>query len=584
MAIWRLTMSKVSTDNLTIWQEFHTQGIGYQQRMGFEKSFPEFTRFVEGKQWPAATEKTKYMPRPVINQCDFIVENKLSNVLSQSLKMLYSPDEMPEDQDNEELMQSAQDYTDAAATTWNDLDQDMLNEDLVNDVLVLGTGIVHYYFDNNLTGGQFTPYVGKLCGEIIDPIDIVLGNPHLLSTQVQKQPYMIIRTYPNTKDLQEKAKKNGKDISKIVSDVSNSSNAKYDNQKIDIDKPNTTTLLTKYYKENGQIMWLSTTEMTIVDDPKPLSPDGSKPFTLYPIEILTFKKRRKCSFGRSIIEDIIPNQKSLNWGIGMMLLSVQQTAWPKIITKVGALQQAITNEPGEIITDHNSMPGIEGVKFMQPPNFSGLPMQITEKLMDMTRQVTGTSEINSGEVLGANMAASAIIALQNQAKKPNEAYQNKLFRSIKNIGRIWEEFYKTYYNMPRPIQSKLDDGTEITKQFIGTNSAETSFGLKVDVGPASVFSESLQVSILDKMHDKGDLDKYQYVSYLPSNVVPSELKHDFEKEYEQLKEQQAQQAQMAQHVGNIMGELNPQEQAELQADPTLINKAMAQVQGGGQFG
>ena len=65
--------------------------------------------------------------------------------------------------------------------------------------------------------------------------------------------------------------------------------------------------------------------------------------------MLGFKRRRKCAYYRSFIEDIIPNQKSLNWGMGMQLLSVQQTAWPKIISKVNALQQAITNTPGEVV-------------------------------------------------------------------------------------------------------------------------------------------------------------------------------------------------------------------------------------------
>jgi len=59
----------------------------------------------------------------------------------------------------------------------------------------------------------------------------------------------------------------------------------------------------------------------------------------------------------------------------MMLLSVQQTAWPKIIAKVGALTQTVTNEPGEILTDH--FINGEGIKYMQPPNFSSMPITLT---------------------------------------------------------------------------------------------------------------------------------------------------------------------------------------------------------------
>jgi hypothetical protein len=263
------------------------------------------------------------------------------------------------------------------------------------------------------------------------------------------------------------------------------------------------------------------------------------------------------------VEDIIPNQKALNFGLGMMLLSIQQTAWPKIIAKMNALKQAITNEPGEIITDHLSIQGYDGIKYMQPPNFSNTPIVITEKIMDMTRQVTGTTEVTSGEVLGANMAASAIIALQNQAKKPNENYQNKLFRSIKNIGRIWEEFYKTYYNLPRPVQGTDEAGNKITNTFVGTDYANTGFTLNIDVGPASVFSESVQVSILDRLHEMQQLDKYQYVKYLPSNVVPNELKNDFEKEERQIQEaQQMQQIQAQQMQEEQMRQIQAQQQSQ----------------------
>jgi hypothetical protein len=571
-------------DKDTIWQEFTQQGLDYQERMGFSRAWPEFTRFVEGKQWPASTDKTKYMPRPVINQCDFIVENKKSNILSQTLKMLFSPEEMPEGQDNEESMRVAQDFTDAAATTWADIDQDSLNEEVVDDTLVLGSGIWHYYWDNNKKGGQYTPYVGKVQGEVVDPIDIVLGNPHLPSTQMQRQPWIIVRSFPDTKELKEKAKANGKNPDDIVADSNNTNDAKYDSQTVEMTKPNTTTLLRKYYKENGQIYWMESTKGTVVVDPKPLAPEESKPFEVYPLEMLVFKRRRKCAFGRSVIEDIIPNQKALNWGLGMMLLSIQQTAWPKIIAKLGALQQAITNEPGEIITDHGSMQGLEGVKYMQPPNFSNTPMVITEKIMEMTRQVTGTTEISSGEVIGANMAASAIIALQNQAKKPNEAYEKKLVRSLKNIGRIYEEFYKTYGTMPIPISGQNEDGEEITKTFTGAEHADASFSLKIDVGPASVFSESLQVSVLDKLHDSKELDKYQYIKYLPSNIVPAVLKQDFEKEAQQLKEQQELQASINGQAGKVVAGLSPDEQQMVQEDPTILQDAMATMGGGGSGG
>jgi hypothetical protein len=326
-------------------------------------------------------------------------------------------------------------------------------------------------------------------------------------------------------------------------------------------------------------MWMKATEHTEISDPKPLAPETSpKPFTLYPIEILTFKKRRKCTFGRSMIEDIIPNQKSLNWGLGMMLLSIQQTAWPKIIAKLGALQQTLTNEPGEIITDHGIAQGVDGIKYMQPPNFSSTPMNVTEKILDMTRQVTGTTEVSSGEVIGANMAAAAIVALQNQAQKPNQGYQKMLGRSKKRQGRIKEEFAKTYYSMPRPITGKDAEGKEVTRPFVGTDHFETNFKLKIDVGTASEYSEPLQMTVTQGMYDKGDITKYQFIKYSPKNLVTTEMREDFEREEKKMLEQQQMQAEAMKQADSIHSQLSPEEQQHLAENPQLLNEAMASVQ------
>jgi hypothetical protein len=608
----------VKTDSSSIWEEYQ-RGLNYQNKMGFSQKWPENIRFIEGNQWPPATDKTKYMPRPVINQLDFIVENRQSNILGQSLKMVFSPEELPQDAGKvEELNKAADDMTDAAQNTWNDIDQDTLNEDCVNDVLSVGTGILHYYFDNSVTGGVFTKYVGGLRGEVIDPMDYFPGNPQLKPYQTQKQQSHIIRTREDVDLIKEYTKKNGENWQNIQPD--NQDDSKYDNAQNDIEQANKVTCLTKYYKQNGQTYWTKVTENAIVQKPRPLSPDGAaKPFTLYPIEIVVFKRRKKCVFGRAIIEDIIPNQKALNWGLGMMLLSVQQTAWPKIIAKVGALTQSITNEPGEIITDYSNAPGIDGIKYMQPPNFSSTPIILAEKILDMTRQVTGVTEVNAGEVIGANMAAAAIIALQNQARKPNEKFEKMFGRSIKNVGRIYEEFYKVYYNMPRPISAKDEEGNEITKTFIGSEYADMGFGLSIDVGPASIFNESLQVSIIDKMYDKGHLDKYQYVKYLPQNTVPTELRQDFEKEAENLAENPPEapennvpsmainfkdlppegKIQLAAKVGiqlseiseeqdplidEAISQLTPEELAELESNPALMEEFVNNVMGGAQNG
>jgi len=208
---------------------------------------------------------------------------------------------------------------------------------------------------------------------------------------------------------------------------------------------------------------------------------------------------------------------------------------------------------------------------MQMPNTPSTAPALTQTLLELTRSVTGVTDVSTGEQIGANMAAAAIIALQNQAQKPNDDYMNDVVAAVKRQGEIWEQFYKCFYNLPRIIRSKDDNGKDAFKEFDGTKGRDIEFDLMVDVGPSSVFTESLQVTVLDTMKAEGDIDKFQRAKYYPKTVIPQGLREELEKEKTELEEQAELQAQQAGQVDAIMSQLTPKEQAAVQADPSLLN-------------
>lgn len=539
----------------------------YKEKMRFLQKWPEYVRFKEGDQWPAVTKKTKNFTRITINQCDFVVENKKSNIMSQSLKMIYNFKELPDNADEtmkEELTTKTKDFTDLADNTWVDLDQNQLNNDAVDDALTIGTAFYHYYFDSSYVGGQYVKTKGRLCGHTINAADIALGNPQLKPHELQKQPYIIVKTYEDTDATKEYAKKNGENWQLIVSDVDN--DEQYDNGKQDIESPNKVVCYTKYFKVNGDVYWTKITQTAIVQTETRLSPVERK-FGLYPVEMLVFKPRTKCSYGRGVIEDIISVQKGINFLYSMIAYGVQQTAWPKILAKAGALIQPITNEPGEVITDQDlNNPG-DSIKYMQPPNFSNMPPLLIDKLTDSLRQTTGATDVASGESIGANMAAQAIIALQNQAKKPVESYMKQLAASLKRIGKIWEEFFKCFYILPRTVVSTDAKGQKTGKTITPSDYADMEYSLDIDVGAGGEYSEQGQAMFVKDMYDKKDITKYQYIRYSPSSLVPQSMKSDFEEEEQKMLEAQA-------GADEIMAGLTPDEQAVLAQQPELLNGVM----------
>lgn len=551
-----------------MWRDYQ-DGLIYQRSMGFSEKFPEFERFKQGDQWPQATERTKSLPRPVFNIVKLFISNKKSNVLNQKIKMLFTPAEVNGQDDLS--YEAAQDYTDFAENLWYELDQEGLNDAFVEDAATTGTGILHYYWDSTVSGGQYIKYNGALRGETLDPLNVFFGNPQ--ETNVQKQPWIIISSRDMVKNVKELAKNEGlsKEEIELIRPDNETTDEGYDTAKLEMQEGTKITVLTRYFKKNGQVYFSKSVKGVDIIKDRRLGVEinneetGEKEvdraLTLYPIVIFNWNLRKKCIFGSGETESLIPNQKAINFNIGMMLLSVQDNAWPKILAKPGALKQPITNKPGEIITDFYTSG--DGVKYMQPPNFNYMAVNLVDKVMELSRTTSGVTEITTGEQLGANMAASAIIALQNQAKVPIDNIQQRFYRSQKEVGKIWEQFFKVFYLMPRNM-SVIDEGQIITREFNGGAYADVEFKMKIDVGAASIYSESLSMSTLDKMYDKGDITVDDYIALAPDAVMPfkEELKKLRAKRIEQemsMQQGMVQQVPMEQQIavpvngGNVNG-------------------------------
>ncbi len=551
-----------SREPTKIWEEF-IKGREYIKHSGLKQEWEDCEKFYEGDHWPQPTPKTKNMPRPVVNICSMICDNKKSGILSGNIKMLFRPAEMFGDS-LQRAEEGANIFTKFADNIVKELKQNEL-DDLAQDSSVqLGTYIYHYYWDTTIAGGMQTPYVGGLRGEIIHPKNIVFANP--MEKDEQKQKYIIIASAEPLESVKALAKRNG---------ITDWDNIKGDND-LEEDETNTLslcTVLTKYSRLNGKVVWEKSTKYYYLQKPTMWEPDIktvkideideqeiNEPDTvnnegyfrkqLYPIVVGSHKNRKNSIYGIGEVKQAIPNNKAVNFNIGMMLLSVQNTGWPKIIQKVNALaKQMITNEPGEILTDTSQGQGW-GVKYLETPGFNGQALTLTNTIIDLTRTVTGSTEITNGEALGANMAASAIIALQNQAKKPIEMYQRKFYRSYEKIGKILEQFFKYYYNDGRMF-SYEEEGQRYVASLSGQNYQDIDFSLSVEVGAGGVYSESLTVSLLDNLKTAGDIDTDEYIELYPDSIMTFKSKLKKMREQKRLEQMMLQQQLMQQQLGQV---------------------------------
>lgn len=502
------------TQETAVWQD-HQTGLAWQRSMGFDVNFPLYVRFKEGDQWPPATRRTRNLPRPVFNMVEMFIRTKRAAVLDSPLTMSCRP-AAESGPDTALAAQGARDFTDYARQLWKKLHQDDLNGVLVDDAATEGTGILHYYWDTAVHGGGAAPFVGELRGESIDPLAIVFSDPHI--REIERQRWIILRQRRPLVEVRAMAAAAGMKPEECRLLKPDGETGLYTTVKED-DREQRVTVLTRYFRKNGEIWFEKATRTRQLVPPRPLTPEGSAArMCRYPVVLLPWKLRKGCIFGIGETECLLPSQKALNYNMAMMLLSVQQTGWPKLLLRPGALQQPVTNEPGEMLVDHWSGGG-DGVKYLQAPTFSSLAVGLSEKVLALSRDINGVGQVTTGDTERMDLAASAIIAMQNQARTPIREIQRRFWRVMEDVGGIWLDFFRCYCTTPRSVATE-HGGCVQCRSFVGADYAGVEYEMLVDVGASSEFSEALSQATLDKLLDKGFITVEQYVELSGTNVVP----------------------------------------------------------------
>jgi hypothetical protein len=162
--------------------------------------------------------------------------------------------------------------------------------------------------------------------------------------------------------------------------------------------------------------------------------------------------------------------------------------------------------PGARLTD--------AMAFVQPTAMTMDVDKSVEDAINKTMDLAGVNENIQGQARPEN--AAALMTQIKQASIPNESYKRRLYKYIEDVGRIWEEFYKTKYNMTRKYK---DDDDEIV-DFVGTDYKDLYINTRTDVGPSSQWSEITSWQGLKDLWAMGVVtDKKQLLKRLPPNMI-----------------------------------------------------------------
>ena len=529
-----------------LWSDFQN-ARAYQTNIGLTQKIPLYVRFYEGDQWPKPTKLTKSLPRPVINITKMICRSKKSSILSTPVKLVYQADD---DTVNVEKFNRFAEYIQ------KEINQDALDKKGISDAVKKGSYFFHYYWDSEAKGKKGTAPGGLRC-EMIDVLNIFFADP--TETDEQKQAWIMIVSRETVSSVRAKCDADVDKETIVADEPDDPYGAK------EQDGSALVTVLTRYFRRDGEVYIEKATKSVIVNKPFPLTPDleaarralsadedapnnslpdnaqegktkdkllisGSARAYLYPIVVGNYEEREKCIYGLGEIEGIIQNQRSINFNVAMMLLASQELGWGKYLVRKDALGgQSITNEPGQVIVDYSKEGN--GIKRLGDPSMPSQPMQIVEALMQMTRVVTGASELMTGETVGANMSGAAIAQLQSQALQPVEELKNTFWNVKEKQGRVLAQFFKLFYTDKKfsfsETREVLDPVAQENRQedvrdvgvFHSSEFANADFEVVVEATGGTNASVAGDINALDIALQNGAISPKTYFELYPRDAL-----------------------------------------------------------------
>lgn len=525
------------TEETHLWSMYE-QGIDYQIKTGLRHNIPKYVDFYEGRQWPAPTENTKNLPRPVVNIVKMICRSKKASILSTPVKILYKTYKQGTDIDK---------LNSFAQSIFKEMNQDGIDRLAIDDGVKKGSYFFHYYWDKYASTPSGRAEGGVRC-ELIDPLNIFFSNPKELDEQ--KQRWILISTPTDIRKIMELCDENV-NLSQIRTD---------EEGEITSNPDKAITLLTRYFKIDGEVWCERGTKYSIINKPFKLTPSiqdvkalftgeskedaakieqekdkSSSAFayfkeltekrsaraTLYPVVCGFYERREGSIYGISEVEGTIPNQKAINFNIAMTLLNSQQCAWGKYIALPNALKgQVITNSPGQVLIDYSETGN--GIKRMSEEGISQVPMSIAQEITDLTRNVTGASDIISGDAINANLSGVAIAQLQAQAEVPIEDLRAAFWEAKKKQGLVVAQFIRLYYYDREFIRKSRDENgkeCEICDRFFSKDYENALFDVVVEPTRGTRATISSDVNMLDTCLKNGSISLEAYIKAYPEGAL-----------------------------------------------------------------
>ena len=506
----------------------YEKGIDYITKKRIIERTNKNWNFFSGKQWEGIQAGGESLP--FLNFIKPTIKHKVSTVSQNNMVAHYSDAE-----GNEELQAVYNMLDQKFSACWEHANMDMVLWSTIKDAAVTGDGIL-YFGTENMDDVQRLPNTSLMYGDESEQ-------------DIQKQPYFIIHQRLLVGTVKEMARANGvseNEIELIVADKeTNYTVGNRDEVEEETSANNSkVTVLFYFTKVDGIVHVAKCTRAVVIEPIRPIAstnPDGTlrTGLTLYPVVKYSWEDFPNDARGLSEVEQLIPNQLEVNKTLARRSMIIKLTAYPRMAYDENAIQNPEELEKvGKPIAVQTG--GVQSISqmiaYLNPAQSNGDPKNYADDIMEYSQELSGSGETAMGNINPTRVAASAIIAIRDQAALPLNEQVAKMKTFVEEYAKLAIELWMVYnpYGMD-VLVSKTDPvtGMEISELQTITkeNWDQMKPDIRIDTSQDSPWTKEAEQNLLDALLEKQHISFEEYVELSTEHgIVPkNKLKKILEK-------------------------------------------------------
>lgn len=496
------------------WERYE-KGLDYIRKKRLIDRTNKNWNFYSGKQWDGIESGSEELP--FLNFIKPTIKHKVSTVSQNNMVANYSDAE-----GREELAEFYDKCNTLFSACWERANEDLELWSTMKEAAVTGDGI-QYFGTADVGDMQRLPNTSVFYGDESQP-------------NIQLQPYVIIQERLAVGKIKAIAEENGLSKEEIDQIVPDQETERMVGNRDEVEDSSTSdeskaTCIIHLEKKDG-IVHVARATKTVVFQPEKairvINSDG-RGMTLYPLLKISWEDFPNSARGLSEVEQLIPNQLEINKTLARRSMIIKLTAYPRIaydgtvianpedLEKVGA---PIEMQSGGVQSVN------QAIAYLNPAQSNSDPKNYADDLLSISQELSGSGETAMGNINPNRVAASAIIAIRDQAALPLNEQVAKMKTFVEDMARLWIEIWAVYNPngldvLVERIDEKTGEKRKVLEKITKKEIDEMSPDIRVDTSQDNPWTKEAEQNWLDNVLEKGYIQFEEYIEASPEHgIVP----------------------------------------------------------------